>query len=437
MTASQPRCPVVILGAGLTGLSAALHLRERGVPFRILEREAQVGGLARTDEERGFRFDRTGHLLHLRDPALRARVLGWLGDAPLTLSRQSRVWSHGVLTRYPFQAHTYGLPPQVAYDCVMGFLAARLAPANAPPRDFVEYCHQHFGAGFSEQFLLPYNARLWGVPLESLTAAWCERFVPVPAVEDVIAGALGLPDRELGYNAHFVYPRQGIGELAASMHRALDASVELGRSPLGLDPVRRELHLEGETLRYETLVSTLPLPSLLHLISEPSTALAARAAQLRATPLRYLDLAIDAPARSELHWVYLPEARHLCYRIGCYSNFSPAMVPEGKSSYYVELVDRAEPDLDVVVPTILATLREIGLIRAGDALAFARARWLDPAYVIFDAHHAAATTELHEQLTTRRIVSTGRYGGWNYSSMEDALRFGRDAAERVTRMLDE
>src|SRR5881396_2751848 len=57
--------PVVILGAGLTGLSAAYHL---GAPSLVIEREAEVGGLARTHIDNGFTLDCTGHLLHLKDP---------------------------------------------------------------------------------------------------------------------------------------------------------------------------------------------------------------------------------------------------------------------------------------------------------------------------------------------------------------------------------
>src|SRR4029077_14399603 len=94
--------PVVILGAGLTGLSAAYHL---GVPSLVIEREAEVGGLARTHDEDGFTFDCTGHLLHLRDPRVIALVEALL---PRTFARHERralIYSKGVFTPYPFQAN--------------------------------------------------------------------------------------------------------------------------------------------------------------------------------------------------------------------------------------------------------------------------------------------------------------------------------------------
>ncbi len=427
MSAAVPP-PVLILGAGLTGLSAAVHLRDHRVPCRLLERSTEVGGHARTREVRGFRFDLTGHLLHLRDPALRERVLGWLDGDGLELDRRSRVQSRGTLTRYPFQSNAHGLPPRVAYDCVMGFLAARTAPPGPPPRSFAEFCRQRFGDGISEHFMIPYNERLWGVPADEIACDWCDRFVPVPTVEQVIAGAVGLADEEVGYNARFLYPRRGIGALATAMHRELGWTAELGVAPTAVDLAHREVHFPDGVARYEALVSTIPLPSLVRLLVAAPTEIRAAAAALRATHLHYLDVGVEAPARADHHWVYLPEPEQPFYRIGCYSNLSPELAPPGKSNYYVELVDRAPPALDRLVPRVAAALRALGYIGPTDAIGFVEARRLEPAYVLLDHHHAAATAQLHEFFAAHGVFSAGRYGGWNYSSMEDALAFGRDAA---------
>jgi len=422
---------VLILGAGLTGLSAAVHLRERAVPCRLLERSGEIGGHARTREARGFRFDLTGHVLHLRDAALRERVLGWLDGDCLDLERRSRVHGHGALTRYPFQSNAFGLPPRIAYDCVMGFLAARAAPPGPPPQSFDDFCRQRFGAGISEHFMIPYNERRWGVRASEIACDWCERFVPVPTVEQVVAGAVGLVGKEVGYNARFLYPRRGIGALAAAMHRELGGTAELGLAPVAVDLARRELHLPSGVVPYEALVSTIPLPSLVQLLVAAPPEILAAAAALRATHLYYLDVAVEAPARTDLHWVYLPDPEQPFYRIGCYSNLSPELAPPGTSSYYVELVDRAPPALDRLGPQVAAALRALGFIRPADAIGFVEARRLDPAYVLLDHRHAAATTQLHDFFAAHGVVSTGRYGGWNYSSMEDALASGRDAARRA------
>ncbi len=148
--------PVQILGAGLTGMSAGVHL---GGDYEIHERQDRVGGLATTVEEDGYRFDRTGHLLHLRHGDIRRWVLNLLQGDVIEVQRRSRVFSHGVATRYPYQANTFGLPPQVAYECLDGFLRALAKRDAAPePETFEQFCLTNFGEGFSKHFMIPFNS---------------------------------------------------------------------------------------------------------------------------------------------------------------------------------------------------------------------------------------------------------------------------------------
>ncbi|MBK9000246.1 MAG: FAD-dependent oxidoreductase [Myxococcales bacterium] len=430
-----PHAPVAILGAGLTGMSAALSLKQAGVAFRIFERLGHPGGHAITLEDSGYRFDRTGHLLHLRDAAMREKVLAWIGDDYETVQRKSMIWSNGVYTRYPFQANTFGLPPAVAYECVMGFIQAHFAEGKSEPKNFEEFCLTHFGEGISRHFMIPYNSRLWGVHPSEITAAWCQRFVPLPKLEDVIAGAVGRSDRELGYNQSFVYPRLGIGELPSAMARELP-ELELSRAPERIDAhARRLCFADGETVDYDVLVSTTPLPRLVELCSDAPAEVRAAAQQLRCNPLYYLDVALAVPAGTPYHWVYVPEEKYPFYRVGCYSHFSSAMAPAGKACLYVELSDRREPDLGTLLPQVAAGLSEMGLIESAADIAFARVRKIDYAYVIFDHNYFDAVALVKTFLEQKQIIPAGRYGNWNYSSMEDALIFGRDAAEAARELL--
>jgi protoporphyrinogen oxidase len=181
-------------------------------------------------------------------------------------------------------------------------------------------------------------------------------------------------------------------------------------------------------VRYEALVSTIPLPSLVALIADTPPEVREAASRLRCTSLHYLDIALNTPCLLPYHWIYVPEPRFPFYRVGCYSNFSSAMAPPNKASLYVELSDRERPDLAALLPRIAADLREMGLIASDHAIRFARLRTIEHAYVIFDDHYFPALEVIHPWLRTMGILSFGRYGGWNYSSMEDALLFGRDAA---------
>ncbi len=431
---SPPRTPVAILGAGLTGLSAALHLRRNGIECRVMERLPVAGGHAITTEEQGYRFDRTGHLLHLRDPSIRQLVLSCIEGGTLEIERKSRVFSRGVYTRYPYQANTFGLPADVAYACVAGFVKAHFAADKPAPRSFEEFCRVHFGDAIADEFMIPYNSKLWGVHPREISAAWCSRFVPLPRLEDVIAGAVGLHDRELGYNTHFTYPRLGIGQLAAGLEKAA-GGVELSRPPRSIDPRARTITFDDETVPFEALVSTMPLPALVGLLTDAPPAVRAAASRLRCTHLHYLDLALNGPCGVPYHWIYVPEERYPFYRVGSYSNFSPAMAPPNKASLYVELASRESPHLPTLLPQIEANLREMKILGTEHAIRFARLRTIDHAYVVFDDDYYPALETILPYLRSVNILSAGRYGGWNYSSMEDALLFGREAAREATSLL--
>jgi protoporphyrinogen oxidase len=116
---APPNSDVLVLGAGLAGISAALAL---GGGYRLVERESRPGGLCRTELRDGFSFDATGHWLHLRDPDVQALAQEVLPGGWLTVQRRAAIWSHGVFTRYPYQVNTRGLPPAVVTENVLGFI---------------------------------------------------------------------------------------------------------------------------------------------------------------------------------------------------------------------------------------------------------------------------------------------------------------------------
>lgn len=432
MTSEHAR--VMVLGAGLTGLSASLHLSRSGVAHRLFEREAVAGGHAVTLEQQGFRFDRTGHLLHLRDPSMRALATELLpAERYRKIARKSAVFSHGVYTRYPFQSNFYGLPPEVAYECLSGFLAAHFAADKPEPKSFEEFCLIHFGAGISKHFMLPYNSRLWGAPPSEITSEWCQRFVPLPQLSDVLRGAVGAQPPELGYNVDFWYPELGIGTFSAAL--AARTPVELNRAPERIDRERRLLVFDGETTPFDVLVSTIPLPKLLGLLGPLPAPVAEAAARLRSNHLHYLDLGLGVANPNPYHWIYVPEAKYPFYRVGCYSHFSDKLAPPGKSSLYVELVDRRTQNPERALAEAVPGLIELGLLRSPSDIELCRLRTIEHAYVIYDHHYRAALDVIEPFLAAERIVSSGRYGAWNYSSMEDALLMGREAAGRAQGLL--
>jgi protoporphyrinogen oxidase len=432
LTASEPKPArnVVILGGGLTGISAALHLRQ---PWVLFERERNLGGLAITREREGYRFDRTGHWLHLRDPGMKKLAAEVLPDQMVQVERKARIFSHGATTLYPFQANLYGLPPDVVKECLLGVFEAKLqSPGASEPKNFEEYCLRHFGAGISKHFMIPYNERLWGVSPSEITAAWCSRFVPLPNLEQVVAGAVGANAGALGYNATFMYPKQGgIQTFAAALAGRLDPTrVRTSASLDELDFRRREVVVGGERVPYSAVVATLPLPELLKRMPGLPKDIEAHASRLRCTTLRYLDLATRSKPPADWHWVYVPEKRYPFYRVGIFSNAVASMAPPGGGSFYVELADRG-PVSESVVRESAQGLAAMGAITSPSDVLFADAREIDYAYVVFDDHYYAATSAIFAFLESHAIYSRGRYGSWTYNAMEDCLIAGREVAATI------
>jgi protoporphyrinogen oxidase len=425
------RHPTLIVGGGLTGISAALHLKN---DYVLAERDDSLGGLARTDEKQGFYFDRTGHWLHLRDPEMMALVARLPGLRWSEVERISKIYSHGRFIQYPFQSNFHGLPKDVVFECLHGYVEALVGRQAEAPRNFEEYVLHHFGKGIAEHFMIPYNSKLWGVHPREITSAWCSRFLPIPSREQVLAGAIGAGKDNVGYNVRFRYPEHGgIGAFSAALAAELDPQrVNLNTSIEKIDHLGYQLQMGGESVDYHALITTMPLPKLIDTMDDVPGEVLKAVSQLRATSVRYLDVATRKPPPQDYHWVYTPEMHLPFYRVGVYSNAVPSMAPAGCASLYVELSDRDAPaDQEAATAEALRALVEIGAIGAVEDVVFADLREIEVAYVIFDEHYEASLKCIFEWLESRRIYSCGRYGAWIYNSMEDSLLAGKAVAEHV------
>lgn len=423
---------VVILGGGLTGISTAYHLRR---PWLLLEKESRLGGHARTDETRGFHFDKTGHWLHLRDPYTKALVQELLPDQLVPVARKARIFSHGVLTRFPFQGNLHGLPPEIVSECLIDFIRAHEDPrSKEPPKNFEDFCLKKFGAGISRHFMIPYNSKLWGVHPREITAEWCSRFVPIPKLEDVIKGAVGDVPPEIGYNVSFLYPQKGGIETLtrALVARLAGGEVQLGTPVDKLDLRARTVQYGGETVGWRAVVATIPLPELVARLVDCPRAVEEAAGRLRCTPVRYLNVATKSSPKADFHWIYVPEEKYPFYRVGIYTNAVPAMAPPGRGALYVELSDRGPlPRVDSIMPDVARALAAAGAINSADDVLFAEIKELQYAYVVFDDNYYSSVETIIKFLESNDVFPRGRYGSWIYNAMEDSILAGREIAVRL------
>jgi protoporphyrinogen oxidase len=423
---------VVILGGGLTGISTAFHLRR---PWLLVEKEARLGGHARTDETRGFHFDKTGHWLHLRDPYMKQLVNELLPGELVPVARKARIFSHGVLTRYPFQGNLHGLPPEIVSECLIDFVRAHNDPRSSEPaKNFEDFCLKKFGAGISRHFMIPYNQKLWGVHPREITAEWCSRFVPIPKLEDVIKGAVGDVPPEIGYNVSFLYPKTGGIETLtrALVSRLAGGEVALSTPVEKVNLRERTINIGGDTISWRALVATIPLPELVARLTDAPKEIEEAAGKLRCTPVRYLNVATKSSPNADFHWIYVPEEKFPFYRVGIYTNAVPAMAPPGRGSLYVELSDRGPmPRVDDIMPDVAQALAAAGAINGADDVLFAEIKELKYAYVVFDDNYYSCVGKLINYFEANDVFPRGRYGSWIYNAMEDSILAGKEVAERL------
>jgi protoporphyrinogen oxidase len=432
---APPNSDVLVLGAGLAGISAALALDGR---YRLLEREARPGGLCRTDLRDGFAFDATGHWLHLRDPDIRALAEELLPGGWLTVERRAAIWSHGVFTRYPYQVNTHGLPAEVVAQNVLGFVEAQLGEKGRllrerEPRDFAEYVLRHLGEGIARNFMFPYNQKLWTVPPSELGIEWMGRFVPRPTLEQVVRGALGLEGDSAGYNARFLYPREGgIETFVRALAGRLPRAPECGVRAVSIDALRKMARLSsGEEVPFRAVVSTIPLPEMVELVGGAPPAVREAARSLRAATVTYVNVAARDVGAPPWHWVYLPEPHLRPYRVGSASAAVPALAPPGTRSFYVEMSAAAPVPPREAEAAARHALLDLGMIHSESDVLFAETRAIPGAYVLHDHAYGPARGEVRAWLAGRDVLVAGRAGNWEYSSMEDALLGGREAARTL------
>ncbi|HDQ25906.1 MAG TPA: hypothetical protein ENN43_04070 [bacterium] len=414
----------IIIGAGFAGLTAARFLKD----FLVLEKEGRPGGLCRTEVKAGFTFDYTGHLMHLRDKKASAFILKNSRCKMLKLNRKSYVFSRGVYTDYPYQTNNRGLPPAVIAENLTGLLEAERIKKK-DTRDFKRWALSVFGGGICRNFIFPYNGKLWRRPLEKLTVNWMGRFLPGARVEDYVRGLGGSWKKEEGYNASFYYPeRGGIESVIKGLARGLESRIRLNAAVKRVDLKKRVVYTAGSAFEYDRLISTMPLKELALITGDKR--LAADAKKLSAVSVYCLNVGYKERTKHGMHWIYVPEKKYPFYRAGFPSNFSKYNAPEGCASAFAEVsYNAAEPK--GVEAKVINGLLDMGIMESRRDIMVKLPMRLKGAYVVYDRAREAAVSGIKAELKKHGVITASRWGNWEYSSMEDAVIEGMEAAEEA------
>ncbi len=421
------RCDLLIVGGGLSGLSAAWTLGNR-LRTLLLEAAPIVGGLSATQHVEGYLFDWTGHWLHLRDQELQAHLEGLLPLARVT--RKAAVFFAGSYLPYPFQSHTAYLPQKERDYCLDTF---KTRPRDLPNSNYEEVLLSKFGEGIYELFLKPYNTKLWGLSPKEMSGEYAVKYIPDPDEAALLHGGTHRIPSRIGYNQTFLYPSKGgMGALAQALAAELPPGVLRVQTPLtALHWSQHIAHTPTGPIQYGNLLFTAPLPSLGTLLEPLPPEIATALSQLRGRRLHFLDLGLRGTPDQDFHWCYVPEPHYPFYRVGIFSTVLPSMAPPNCSSLYVELTTSTPKSAREELALCLPGLRKMGLIPSLESVQVCRLRTIEGAYAIPDHAYLPARNFLFPFLRAHDIHCVGRFGRWSYSSMGEDMRA---AMERVRAM---
>jgi UDP-galactopyranose mutase len=475
----------VIIGAGPTGLSAAYHLGEGSL---LLEQNGTVGGWCRSLVDNGFTFDYAGHIMFSNDPYVHEMYQKLLGDNVHWQDREAWIYSKQVYTRYPFQGALHGLPPDVLKECIVGAIEAHFGrlndkPANQPrangssatsckaesitdccadgviestarlgvpanslrlniePRNFEEFIYKVWGAGVAKHFAIPYNRKLWAVPLTEMETSWLGGRVPLPDLEEMIDGALRPVGKPVGPNARFGYPlRGGFQALMNGFLPLLEGDLRTHAQVCRVSPRTRTVTLtDGSRYRYRKLVSTAPLPKLIEMIgTEAPRNIRAAAQKLRHVSVRCVNLGVAREQITDKHWIYYPEDS-VFHRIFVQGNASPHCNPPGGFGLTCEITyspDKPLPcDGEALIERCIEDCIKVGLLQESDRILARNQVDMPHAYVVYDHARKHNVELVREWLLERDILLAGRYSEWEYYNSDHAFIAGKKIAATVRRSL--
>jgi protoporphyrinogen oxidase len=445
----------IIIGAGPAGLTAANELVTLGRSAQVYEKDAVVGGISRTAEYQGYRFDIGGHRFFTKVPAVQDLWEEVLGEDLLERPRLSRIYYNDTFFDYPLKPLNAlrGLGPIEAGRVGLSYLWAQLAP-HPEENNFEQWVSNRFGRRLYEVFFKTYTEKVWGMPCTEISADWAAQRIKnldlFKAVKNSLIGSVG--DREVITTLidRFHYPRLGPGMM---WERLTDRLRESG-TPVQLETPVKTLHhrdsrltavtvagpgAEGEQeLPVDHVISSMPLKELLFSFS-PAPPPEIREAASR---LRYRDfLTVVLIARQEEvfpdNWIYIHSPDVRVGRVQNFGSWSPEMVPDASTTslgleYFVQEGDDlwSSPDEDLLE---LGTreLALLGLVPENNVVDGTVVR-MPKAYPVYDDAYKEVLSLIRGYLAGfPNLQVIGRNGQHRYNNQDHSMVAGMLAARNL------
>jgi protoporphyrinogen oxidase len=443
---------VLVLGAGLTGLTAGHALAKAGVGVRIIEREPAVGGLARTIARGPFRFDLGGHRFFTQDERIERLVQGLLGRDCLTVHRRSQIFLRNRYIDYPLSPANAmsGLGVPTALRIVLDHAGEKLR-ARFGAREMVsleDWVVGHFGRTLFDIYFKEYSEKIWGMGCESISMDWVAQRIQGLSLGKAIRSAFLRRGRDAPRTLaeRFHYPSHGIGRIAERLAEEIESrnqvlcNVEVSRLRHEDSRVRAVVVRDGRgtsAVEGRAFISTVPLTDLVRMLDpRPPADVLGAAARLKFRDLVVVAVMLNRERATDQTWLYFPERRIPFGRIHEPTNWSRRMAPPGKTLLVAEQFcfrgdgTWSASDQELVDRTI-RHLHGLGIIVRREVLDGAVLR-IPKAYPHFEVgYQEHCRTILGYLRRFRNLFPAGRGGTFSYYNMDQAMASGLELAERV------
>ncbi|QZZ22110.1 NAD(P)-binding protein [Leptothermofonsia sichuanensis E412] len=430
---------VVVLGSGMAGFGAVHRLHSEGIQSCTYDQHPYYGGhTASHTSANGFTFDEGPHVSFTKIERLQKLLAENVNHQYETLKTYINNYWKGYWIKHPAQCNLYGLPTDLVVDILRDFIHAQNNDYGEI-NNYEDWLKASFGKTFAETFPMEYTLKYWTTSASNMSTEWVGPRLYQPKLEEVLRGALAPPPpdaEDIHYVTHFRYPSRG-GFVSYLAPFAKQTDLRLGHELVKFDPNSRELHFaNGVVDTCDHLISSIPLPELIPMISGTPTDVLEAAQLLACTSVVLVNLGVNRADLIDANWTYFYDRDIIFPRISTPHLQSPNNVPPGTGSIQVEVyfskkyrpLDRLPEDY---IQPVINDLQRCGILREDDEILFRNAMLVPYANVIFDLDRAKALSIVHGYLDDIGVNYCGRFGDWGYLWTDDSFISGENAAQKV------